>query len=524
MSQIKNAVSVQNGAKFKIELLQLKTLSIMGSPGVNGIEPAIDSASGFLQRLAQQLMWRYLENARSKSYLRSLVMGNALLDSFVVVPAELLKKSVTVNAKQSNEEQKEAWDIVLKYINERIENGAEFFIIDGQNRLNEALVPFFKNKIPFDTKEGLLITDTKGDVHDIRGKFYRDLPLDIKKYINNIEVPFVKAISGDIEKFSETLVWKNEGIAWDDWQKTLMNQWYTKFRRQISSIASKDDETGDTPSIAILDKVSGAKYSYDVNGFDRLVAELLVWMDCKNQPTNPKEYNKYFSGGETVLDSSVTSLKTYLKELSLTYKDIKSITHTELRNYVMLRFVLENPSKFKTQNFVIPNWKIMASVDFASWYKVINKVLMKKPESLCELPSTKVYKSADGTETSSKNPGSYNWYNSESGKDFLLNRVAILLRVLTGKNIEHMGASIYSKLINEGVVVEMDTEPMPSYEEVYLKDSNDTDGKSIPISKLNSKYVNLGHNIAKSKGGSNKDITLQRPRGNRQWQEDFVGK
>ena len=66
----------------------------------------------------------------------------------------------------------------------------------------------------------------------------------------------------------------------------------------------------------------------------------------------------------------------------------------------------------------------------------------------------------------------------------------------------------------------LDDTPMPSIEEVFIKNSKDTDGNIVPISKLKSKV--RGHNFGKSKGGSNQDITLQSPRGNKQWQEDFV--
>lgn len=518
MTKNKTAVSVQDSAKFKIELLSLKTLYLLGSPG-EGSEPEIDSASGFLQRLAQQLMWRFKDNARSKAYLRSLIMGNALLDSFVVVPSELLKISVEANVASSDLEERDAWKLVLKYINERIENGTSFFIIDGQNRLYESIVPFFDSKIPFGVESSLTFNLSDGKKKDVRGLLYKDLPKEVRNYIDNIEIPFVTATKGEIEQFSKALVWKNEGIAWDDWQKELMNQWYTKFRRQISSIASKDDDVGDAPSIEILNKISGFKYSYDVNGFDRIVAELLVWMDAQFQPSKVDEFISYFKGVKDIKESTVKSLKVYLKELSKAYKKEKSVTNTELRNYVMLRYAMDNPKKFKDLN--VPNWKIQKTIDFTSWFKTINKMLIKNPELLNELPSHKMYKAADGNDVKdAKNPGSYIWYNSEVKPDFLIQRINILMRVLTSPDALHMGKSIFDTLKDTNIITVLDDTPMPSIEEVFIKNSKDTDGNIVPISKLKSKV--RGHNFGKSKGGSNQDITLQSPRGNKQWQEDFV--
>ena len=44
---------------------------------------------------------------------------------------------------------KRAWEEVKAYVQERMNSGAQYFIIDGQNRLNEALVPLFKSDLAF---------------------------------------------------------------------------------------------------------------------------------------------------------------------------------------------------------------------------------------------------------------------------------------------------------------------------------------------------------------------------------------
>ena len=162
MDTVTNPLSVENSTKFKISLETLETLNRMGMPGVKGTYPIIDSASGFLQRLAQKLEWRKKDGKRAKAYIRSLVKGSALLDSFVLVPADLILKSAEIEFEASVEEEKEAWKVVLKYIKTRIENGVEFFIIDGQNRLKESLIPFFANKLPFGSLP-LSFKDNKGN-------------------------------------------------------------------------------------------------------------------------------------------------------------------------------------------------------------------------------------------------------------------------------------------------------------------------------------------------------------------------
>jgi len=516
MATEKTAVTVQDSTRFRLEPLTLKQLKKMGSPGVTGVEPQIDSASGFLQRLAQKEEWRRNEYARAKEYIHSLVKGSSVLDNFVLVPANLILESAKLNYDSTVEEEKEAWNGVLEYIEERISKGTEYFIIDGQNRLNESIIPFFENKLPFDNRTLTFIEkDGTTKVH-CPGKKFKHLSKDIQSYIEDIKVPLVVASSGDIAAFSKTLIWKNDGVAWDDWQKLIMDTWFTKFRMQIDSIASKDK--GHAPSRNTLNLISGKKYAYDVNGHDRLVAEFLIWMKKGFIPKSMEDFKEWFSGKFTVTQADIDLLKRYLKDFSKKYPPKPQISNTVLRNYVMLRYVLDNPKKFRTDGINVPSWRIEKPVDFVSYYKVITADLSKNPENYGELSGY----TPGPAGTRNKTPGSYAWSNSENGKGFLKSRMEILLRVLTGERKENIKCKkTFEELRDGGVIIEIDDTPMPSVEESWMNDHNDADGNIIPISQLDSGTFDRGHKIAKSKGGSNTDVVLQKKRDNRQWQEDY---
>ena len=507
--------TVENGTQFTIQTLSLETLYEFGSFGISGEEPEINSAKGFLQRLAQKLEWTRHDRRRAKAYLRSLVKGSGLLDAFVVVPIELILKSVKNNMEDATGEELTAWKGVLAYVKERIEKGAKFFIIDGQNRLSESIVPFFDSKMPFSGDEALVFTGESGDRVNVAGKLFKELPEGIKEYIRNIQIPFVIATAGDIEQFSDALIWKNEGIAWDDWQKEITGNWYTKFRRQVSSVASKDE--GDEFSIAALDRVAGAKFAYDVNGYDLIVAQLLVWMETQVQPKKVEDFASFFSGLKTVSSAQVNALKRYLKEFHGAYDKIK-ITNTELRNYVMLRYAIDNPKKFP--KIAVPNWKVAKGVTFAGLFRVVNKMLVQKPQSLGEVESYNLFKMKGGLRSKSKKPGSYLYYNSESKPEFLLNRLVILFNVLTDVHGKTPNP-ILDTLWKSNTVVEIDTAKMPSLEEMYVANPNDNKGNGIPVSTLKSANFDRGHKVAKSKGGSNTDLVIQRIRENRQTQEGY---
>ena len=515
----KCAVTVQDGTKFKIELLSLKQLYLLGSPGVDGVRAAIDSAKGFLQRLAQKIAWRKKDSKKAKEYIRSLLTGSALLDNFVLVPASLILKSAEQEYQDSAGIEKEARASVLEYIKGRVAEGVEYFIIDGQNRLFESLIPFFTNQLPFDSENALMVLDSQGNKVNLAGKFFNELPKDIQTHIEEIQIPFVVATSGTISAFAVALITKNEGIAWDEWQKMIMNNWYTKFRDNISSIAHEDD--GHKPSRDALVLVKGAKYAYDVNGHDKLIAEFLIWMVTTNMPTSNGEFEEFFNGKRTVTAEQIKSVKRYLKSFTLAYGNSK-VSNTELRNYIMLCYVLDNPNKFK--NLDVPSWKIQKEVLFAGYYKVVTKNLINEPKLMYgEVESYTDRKNPDGSETKYKTPGSYNHFNSENKPGFLTSRIAILLRVLAGQSKNRNCKKVLKDLVEEGIIVVTDQTPMPSIEEIWSKNPNDADGNSIPVSQLNSKNFDRGHKLAQSKGGSNTDVVLQKKRDNRQWQENYKG-
>jgi hypothetical protein len=507
--------NVENGTKFKIETISLYTLYQFGSYGRKGEESEINSAKGFLQRLAQKLEWNRHDRRRAKAYMRSLVKGSGLLDAFVVVPCNLVLSSVMKNMIDAEGEGLLAWEAVKKYIEERIEKGAKFFIIDGQNRLNESIVPFFNNKMPFGD-EAIVFAGDDGSRVNVAGKKFKKLPGPIQDIIKEIKVPFVIATAGDIEQFSAALIWKNEGIAWDEWQKLLTDMWYTKFRRQISSIASKDD--GDAFSCSALDRVSGAKFAYDVNGYDLIVAQLLVWMETRTQPKNADEFSNFFDGKKIITDRQVSLLKKYLKELDMKYSKAQ-ITNTELRNYVMLRYAIDNPKKFP--NIAVPSWNIENGVAFCGVFKSINDQLVKDPTVYGETESYTVFKSKSGLTSRSKKPGSYLYYNSESKPDWLEARLEILINVLTDVNGK-LPSSLKEVLFDQNTVIKIDTSNMSTLEELWVANPNDSNGNAIPISTLKSSNFDRGHKVAKSKGGSNTDLVIQNKRENRQMQEDYV--
>jgi hypothetical protein len=518
-----NKFKVVGGMQYEIQILNLGTLVQFGTPGFDGTESKINSAHDFLQRLAQKIEWNKTVNGekqyRAKAYLRSIIMGSNLLDSFVLVPASLLINSIKLNIENTTDkDEKKSWAGVLKYVQECMSSGVQYFIIDGQNRLNESLIPYFSNKLVFG-KDKLDIEHSNGKKVSLAGKYFKDLPRDVQDYLSAIEIPVVIALQGDVDQFSQSLIWKNEGIAWDSWQKLLQVNWYTKFRQQISEIASGSDIKGDQYCLAALGRITNKPYSYDINGHDLFVAECLVWMETKTQFTKPKEFESYFRGKD-IKNKYLKALKTYLTEFGKVYKDGPLISNVELRNYVMLRYALDYPKEFST--ITIPSWRVNGGEGFAKVYEIVNEVLMKDPEKFGELPLHLYTKQADGTTTKNKNPGSYVYFNSEKKQSDLFGRLSILFNVLTNAKKLKACQQMKDDLFNSRYVVEVDRSRMKTLEEAYVDNPLDSRGRKVPVSKLSSKHFDRGHKYPWSKGGKNDEIVIQPIRDNRQGKDDYV--
>jgi len=531
-------IYVRDSSEFTLNTTTLGRIYKSGSKGVNSKASTIDRATGFLQRLAQKTIWQQDDFAKCKEYLVSMIKGSNLLDSFVTVPAELLLATVKDRVTSTTGEINEAWVQVGKFLEERIESGVQHFIIDGQNRLFESIIPFFNNEISLSAEQSIvfIMSDKNGNVEefDAKGRFYKDLPVEIQNWIMEIQIPVVIGTRGDLERFCETLIWKNEGIAWDDWQKMVTKNWFTKYLSQIRKLSDKD--TANPIITKLLSKVAGKAYEYDRNGWDRFISELLMWMVRGTEVTKLDEVKLFFDGNYTVSQRHLNNLERYLKEFGEAYNSVwkngstaadgrsgsKGITNTELRNYVYMRYALDNPKSDAFKGLSVPNWKVNKGVSFASTYKLYNGLLMKDPTKFGELPNrTLSNNKVGGKFLTAKTPGAYVTLCGQYDKTHIQGRLEILFSVLGGRKPETK--HIFDTLIKENIVTEMAKDITPSMAEIYENNPFTADGEKINVvDHDNTNLFDIGHVNPKSKGGSNEDVVLQKKSPNRKLQDNPI--
>lgn len=472
-------IVVKNAVKFKSIEIELKDLYDFSVLGVDSKGARISVKAGELQRALQTIEWEKDDNKKIKEYLASIVKGLAGVDHFIIVPLKLVIQSIKIKIKNADSEIKPYIERSLQEIESDFANGVEYYLIDGQNRLKNAIVPFFENVVPFGNSSLDVLID--GLEQSWSNLYYKDLDDDSKTFIDKIEMPVREGISGDIDSFVDALIAKNEGCAWTEWQKTIAKNWWTEYRNVIATVAA------DPLVRTLFAKIKGNAYSSSKNGYELLISELFIWMDKKYQVNSKIDnHTPYFRGEVGILAANQKRLTGYLRNFAIAYEGVKkNITHTEIRNYVMFRYFIDKPSEFQKLSKL--SWNIRHEVEFASEFKVINEVLIKDPKArvYITLPSGKVQKVV--------RPGSYPWACSNTERDFLLQRVDLLAKAFLKKK---------DALLN-GNVISIKQDDNYSLEEIYNNNPYDAEGRKLKAVEVTPEKFDRGHKISKANKGSN---------------------
>ena len=473
------SITINEAVSFETLSIPLKDLRKNVTKGDDGFQPLFSTVSGALQRINQSEEWKKDNFKRSKEFMNCVITGAGALDNIIVVPVELVLKGLERKSRQNPGTPKEIWEETIKQVKYDQENGTMYYIIDGQNRLVNAIKGFYEGVFPLGEKT---ITAKDGDEeYVLSGQKYTDLPSKYKDFIDEIRLTVLRAQTGDIDSFVDSLIAKNEGLTWEPWMKQITKKWYTIYRKEISKITN-NPQVKDT-----LNKISGKDYSYDKNGHDLIVSELLIWMKDQIQINKPHQHIPYFDGLEKIKDSYFDKLKKYIQEFGKGYAKIPTIQNVEFRNYIMFRFGLDHRGQFPT--IVFPKFKPHMTVDFVNQYRIYNKVLREDKNGRTSV------KIGDKTVTT-KVPGFYYWACSEIAREHINCR----LKLLSEKFIDNI-----NDLVSRGIVKEIEVEESaPSIEAVYINNPVEVSmGKLLQPSEVSSEFYDRGHLIAKKNGGTN---------------------
>ena len=488
------SIIIKESVEFETHTATVLKLKNAVTKGDNDFSPLFSTAAGVLQRINQKEEWKKDNFKRSKEFMNCVITGAGALDNIIIVPIHLVVNSLKIKAEIHTDIPKEVWDETIRTVEYDQENGTEYYIIDGQNRLVNAIKGFYEDEYPLGDK---LCTAIDGDEeYYMNSKKYSELPKKYQKFIDNIKLNLVVAQKGDIDSFVDSLIAKNEGVSWETWMKLVTKEWFTLYRKEIKTIA-------DNPQVKeLLNKVSGKDYSYDKNGHDLIISELLIWMDTKHQVNKSSQHLPYFKGLERIKSSCFEKLKKYILEFNKGYRKTKTVQNVEFRNYIMLRYAIDNRHEFK--NIAIPSIKVKMIVDFVKQYTIYNEALKNDSDG------KQIHKLPNGKKSVMKVPYYYPWACSEYDKAFLDQRIKLLSQKFIDEKDELERLQIIESL--------KDNMPMPSIEEVYHNNPVEVSvGEKLRPSEVSSEFFDRGHIIATNNGGKNniENLAIQKISHNR---------
>ena len=496
------AIVIKNAITYLPRDIKLWDLYLLGSKGKDSVQASIGVRRGMLQRKLQQDEWRNNENQRVKEYLFSLVQGSAVTDSFMIVPIELVLSSLRSKLEDAiDDSEKETIQDTIQDIETDSKEGVEFYLLDGQNRLFEAITPFFDNEVALSNLKQIAIDTNTNKEISLSGKLFKDLPKVVQSFLKNMSITIHQATQGDIDQLISSLIAKNSGVTWIDWQILMTKNTFTKFRKQIGTV------TDDSLVVdKVLSKITKSEYAYRKDGYELFISELLIWMKTQTQPktASTNMQTQFFKGedGNVISDSMVNSLKKYLREFAKSDVVKKLTSHITVRNYVMLRYALDYPKQFSTTN--VPSWKIVKHAEFVAKYIMVHEAAYRDENAYSIITDSKgKFIKKD------KVPGHLPYYNSSYDKDLLLGRLECYFVAL--KDLEQL-------MVDTNIITVQDTTPMPSILEVAENnDMKDYNGAKLLGVELVSGKFDRGHVKPQSKGGSNLTLKPQTPKSNKQY-------
>ena len=292
-------------------------------------------------------------NRKSNEFLELTFNGGSELSPFNLVNFRLLKTKIETeitslkkdfeSKKQYNDEDIE--EITIKKTENRINiltklldnlktqsknKEPKFVLMDGQNRLEYALKPFFKDGLEFkgnmlrnSTRTPLGITFVEEDgvtTKNILECKFNQLTEEQQEELYNIPVLLNIGIAGDINDFTDTIVRLNDGVPWTSFEK---------FAIKWTPIVDRLHDTAVMQPIHNLFKsIKEMKSSYDLakRGHQKFILETVYWfdkgaysdaksldnytnMDVKNDESKLEAYNKMERYLLTIADAMGTNIE-----------------------------------------------------------------------------------------------------------------------------------------------------------------------------------------------------------------------
>lgn len=454
----------------------------------------------WLQRLQQSKKWRADKCKKSKSYLYSFFHGNNFLTAFYVIKIDILLAHINQAVIYENDpDARKIYEDIKKSLEDKKSKGYLYVLLDGQNRLFEAIVNFFSGKLSNNKFEKPFVFELDGEEVVLQDFKFTDVDIDqrIKDALFKTQILLVEGINGDIPSFIQSVIDMNDGVAWSKFEGAIIHL------SAINYMLNRD--TFNCPitqnffgNHSLSGNVSGMTGNYDVEkkGDARMLAELtyMLMHKCNNGSGTEKLLCDMLieSRGECI--SSYRKVKEYISFISsaLTCMQNKNLKNEEkpickegLRSLILLLDMLCNRSNVYDDRVV---------------FKVRDLKDIKTPKIFCEEfikwhnQKTDRYSNPIDFDGKNSKPGTYVFNVANDAKDNLLMRMKFINEEFISDNYERW---VSESCISNSTVDYRNLETLVKVKSGY----KDVFSKSQPNIELRSK-IHIDHLKPRKLGGT----------------------
>lgn len=311
----------------------------------------------WLQRHQQTKKWRKAKGKKIRSFLRSFFSGNSILTPFYVVKVEVLLDYIDDEIdNETDKTVKKVFQDMKTQLLEKKKEGVEFILLDGQNRLYEAIMPFFQSKLEYNVYDKPFIISIDGEVKTLTKFKFDDIDIDesIKKCFKETEIILAEGQEGHIKAFVNSIVAMNEGEPWSQFESVIIGPSTLSYK--INQLIFHD------PIIQALfgneninGNVSGMSGSYDIEkkGDARFISELvyLIKSNCTSGIGNEQNLCDMITSNQSDYLTAFNLVRKYLTLISTTFDCPKNLKVKEsekpfnkenLRGMILLLDLISN--------------------------------------------------------------------------------------------------------------------------------------------------------------------------------------
>tara|TARA_Y100000022_G_scaffold163668_1_gene147388 strand:+ start:125 stop:1678 length:1554 start_codon:yes stop_codon:yes gene_type:complete len=351
-----NDVSINAAAKTVWEFFQL------------AISGKIAVLPEWLQRHQQTKKWRKAKGKKIRSFLRSFFTGNSVLTPFYMVHVDVLLDYIDDEIdNESDIIVKKVFQDMKKQLLEKKKSGVEFILLDGQNRLYEAIIPFFQSKLEYNKYEKPFMISIDGEDKPLIDFKFDNIDIDesIKKCFKDTPIIVAEGNQGHIKAYVNSIIAMNEGEPWSQFESVIIGPSALSYK--INQLTFHD------PIIQALfgnenikGNVKGMTGGYDIEkkGDARFISELtyLIKSNCTSGVGTESHICDMITSNQNDYLTAFKKVRDYLTLISTTFDCPKNLNVIEaekpfdkenLRGMVLLLDLISNNLNSENLNCVL---------------------------------------------------------------------------------------------------------------------------------------------------------------------------